>query len=156
MATAVSKHMDKGFILVSILCFSLGALQWLCEAADGPTWRIVVPDGSKAEARFRGVTNIVFKQVIESPTNHLQTLTVNDTKVVEHLLSTIRLTGAGPCYCEHTLEAVFQGQSGSVRVSICGHCFNLKDERHGYYVMPREFYEEFKRLAKERGWRPVP
>jgi hypothetical protein len=156
MANAATKHMAKGFILLTILCFNLAGLQLLSWAADGPAWRIVVPDGSKAEPRFRGVTNIVFKEVVASRTNHLQTLTVSDRKVVEHILSTIRLAGTQPCYCDHTLEAVFEGSSASVRVSFCVHCFNLKDERGGYYEMPRQFYEQFKKLANEHGWRQTP
>jgi hypothetical protein len=156
MAIGLSKHMTKQFVVLVILCFSLVGLGWLSGAADGTGWQIVVPDGSKAEARFRSVTNIVFKEVIASDTNHLRSFGVNDQKSVERLLSTIRLAGTQPCYCDHTLEVVFEGPSGSVRVSFCDHCFKLKDEHGGYYAMPREFYEEFKKLADKHGWLAVP
>jgi len=106
--------------------------------------------------KFNDTTAILFSEGgIDDPDR--KTFVVTDPKEIHRIVSTIRLRHKEPCECSHNQEITFQKAAGSIKVSICGHCFSiLGAKRNGWYpnvreyAMPAEFYEEFRALALAR------
>ena len=118
----------------------MNALTILLAAALGATYAAgafmsldeVITPPAKAQARFQGVTNIVFTDATGLDTNEWQRFSVKDREAAQRLLSMIKLKPKAPCQCLHRYGALFEGPSGAVHVSFCEHCFDLGDDRFGF------------------------
>lgn len=114
---------------------------------------------------FQNVTNIVFRQFTKLETNKLgqeipkwKQFAVSDPKEIRRLVASLHLVvpeTVAPSD-EHLDEALFEKSSGEVRVSFCHICFNIIESerpyKHRHYTMPKQFFDEFQRLARQRGW----
>ena len=114
---------------------------------------------------FQNVTNIVFREFIGLERNKLgqeipkwKQFAVSAPKEIRRLVASLRLVvpeTVAPSD-EHLDEALFEKSSGEVRVSFCHICFNIIESerpyKHRHYTMPKQFFDEFQRLARQRGW----
>lgn len=123
----------------------------------------------RAEILFNGATNILFSQLVvleprrffweperySDYTTVTNKFSVTNTGAVKRLISEIKLKPKdGPCECLHWREALFLGPKGPVRVEFCDHCFDVYMGKRicGSFFMPKGFYAEFERLARQQNW----
>ena len=84
------------------------------------------------------VTEVRFRYSYEDTTE----VVVEDYEQVQRIMSTLRLRPQGPTLCIHISEVVLTVNGVQHVASICGNCFDLKGEYHGYFEMPSEFAEQ--------------
>jgi hypothetical protein len=111
------------------------------------------------EASIKAATNIVFRQWAVGPKGtKAQEFTVTDAAQVRRLTSVVRLGAEPESSCEFLQQAWFQSPSGIVIVQFNEHYFVVAEppSPKGYsqhtYRMPKEFYAQFCKLAKEQPW----
>ena len=144
------------------MAFTLGiarAVQ-ISSAADKP-----IAPSSETTPFFKEVTNIVFKTSItgdEVGQGKWKHFNVSDPKELRRLLPAGQLETKGMTSCKHRYGAEFQSATGSVSVSFCHICFDVKDvegpegRETQHYRMPKEFYAEFQKLARRNHWPAEP
>ncbi len=151
--------MQRMFILLSasLIIFCGRGDSKAAESMTPPeTWKAMqLQAASNMVARLQGVTNIVFIEAAGGDTNKWRSFGISGQVRLRPLLSSIELHWKARCQCEHSLEAIFEGSAGVLRVSFCPHCFDSRDEWRAAYMMPPGFYEEFEKLAKDHHWKPV-
>lgn len=114
---------------------------------------------SEAEASIQAATNIVFKQwTVDLKGTKSQQFAVTDPHQVRRLASWVRLGVETGNMCEFLQQAKFEGPSGVVDVQFNEHYFVVVDppSSKGYsdrtYEMPKQFYAQFRKLAKKHPW----
>ena len=115
-------------------------------------------------ATFQNATNIVFREFTGLGTNNLgqeiprwKQFAVSDPKEIHQFVSSLHLVpGSMEPNIEYVDEALFEQPSGTIRVSFSHGSFNIVESEHPYknryYPMPKEFFNEFQRLARQHGW----
>jgi len=119
-------------------------------ASDKPN----VPPVEHAAA-LQETTNIVFTRFVYEK-DHQNRFVISDPKAVGKLISSMRLKPGVALRDEHSYGATFQGSSGETSVSLCPRCFTIHGQdssRIRTYEMPKDFYAEFRRLARQHGWK---
>jgi hypothetical protein len=115
---------------------------------------------SDAEASIRGATNIVFRQFHIGEEIKSQEFSIADAGELRRLTNTIRLGEETSNKCEFLLQAEFQGLSGTISTQFNNHYFVVVESPGplGYkdhtYLIPKEFYAQFLKLAEKHSWRP--
>jgi hypothetical protein len=111
------------------------------------------------EASIRAATNIVFRQFALGQENKKwQVFGVSHPREVRRLTSSVHLGVETGNRCEFIQQAKFQGPSGTVEVLFNEHYFVVVDQpdpkaySQHTYQMPKEFYEQFDKLAKQHPW----
>jgi hypothetical protein len=125
-----------------------------------------VPQSPNAEASIRAATNIVFRKINVLETNKVTGLasrgwkefTVSDPSEVRHLASSVHLGVERDNQYEFVYQVAFQGPAGSIEVQLSKNDFvvvespNPNAYKDHTYPMPKEFYAEFRKLAREQHW----
>jgi hypothetical protein len=100
---------------------------------------------------FQGATALVLSLKFD-PEGEQASFSVDDPQEVRRMVSLINLEERGELYCvpmcQHVLTVTFHMVSSSVEVDFCQTCF-------GRYPMPEAFYQEFRKLAVQHGWREL-
>jgi hypothetical protein len=97
---------------------------------------------------FQDATRVVF--TLHDPEDGLATFSVDDPQGVRRMVSLVKVKpwDNGMPLDQHVLAVTFHTVSSSVEIDFCQTCF-------GRDQMPEAFYEEFRRLARQHGWREL-
>jgi len=85
---------------------------------------------------------------------------VADADELGRITNSIRFGEEMSNKCEFLLQADFQGPSGTISTQFNNHYFVVVESPRpiGYkdrtYLIPKEFYAQFLKLAEKHSWRP--
>jgi hypothetical protein len=98
---------------------------------------------------LQGATAVVFT-LLHDPQGGQATFSVTDPREVHRIVSLVKVKpwDKGVPLDQHVLTVSFRSISSSVEIDFCQDCF-------GRDQMPEAFYEEFRRLARQHGWREL-
>jgi hypothetical protein len=119
---------------------------------------------SNDTSAFQGVTNVVFRFLIGvekdksgQEITKWKKFNVSDPEQIKKLVSAIKLEPGPQFSDEHMYDVTFQKPSGEIFVGFCPRCFQIVDSqqpyRYRHFAMPKEFYAEFRKLARRHGWK---
>ncbi len=94
---------------------------------------------------FVNVTKIVFET--QHPVK--KQVEISNPLEIKKIIKTIQLEPKKPCNCVHLSSVRFIKKDNEIKVSICGHCFDIlsgwgtPDYKVQNFKMPEEFYKLF-------------